>query len=109
MYAGNLYCPRLYCFRVLPLLLQIQAMAAVQDEMGPKSVTVLVTWDANDHGGNVHFEVSGLLPVCTIMCLQPLYQLLCSFVHITNLCDAHMHPRVTLLHAHSTHPVYARN
>jgi hypothetical protein len=37
--------------------LQIQAMAAMQDEMGPKSVTVLVTWDANDHGGNVHFEV----------------------------------------------------
>ncbi|KAF6262215.1 NPL4 family-domain-containing protein [Scenedesmus sp. NREL 46B-D3] len=35
---------------------EIQAMAAMQDEMGPKSVTVLVTWDANDHGGNVHFE-----------------------------------------------------
>eukprot|EP00882_Tetradesmus_deserticola_P019503 GHRQ01020994.1.p1 GENE.GHRQ01020994.1~~GHRQ01020994.1.p1 ORF type:complete len:182 (+),score=78.20 GHRQ01020994.1:3-548(+) len=31
-------------------------MAAMQDEIGPKSVTVLVTWDANDHGGNVHFE-----------------------------------------------------
>lgn len=35
---------------------ELQAMAAMQDEMGPKSVTVLVTWDANDHGGNVHFE-----------------------------------------------------
>jgi hypothetical protein len=42
---------------LLLMYLQIQAMAAMQDEMGPKSVTVLVTWDANDHGGNVHFEV----------------------------------------------------
>jgi hypothetical protein len=44
--------------------LQIQAMAAMQDEMGPKSVTVLVTWDANDHGGNVHFEVRGCRCCC---------------------------------------------
>eukprot|EP00879_Flechtneria_rotunda_P015340 GHRR01016036.1.p1 GENE.GHRR01016036.1~~GHRR01016036.1.p1 ORF type:complete len:378 (+),score=128.22 GHRR01016036.1:953-2086(+) len=35
---------------------EIQAMAAMQDEFGPKSVAVLVTWDVNDHGGNVHFE-----------------------------------------------------
>eukprot|EP00878_Enallax_costatus_P008492 GHUV01008876.1.p1 GENE.GHUV01008876.1~~GHUV01008876.1.p1 ORF type:complete len:370 (+),score=103.71 GHUV01008876.1:1393-2502(+) len=35
---------------------ELQQMAAMADEMGPKSVAVLVTWDANDHGGNVHFE-----------------------------------------------------
>lgn len=40
---------------LLLLLLQVQAMAAIQDEMGPKSVTVLVTWV----DGQVHFEVSG--------------------------------------------------
>lgn len=34
--------------------LQIQDMAAMQDEFGPKSVTVLVTWV----DGQVHFEVS---------------------------------------------------
>ncbi|KAF8056357.1 NPL4-like protein 1 [Scenedesmus sp. PABB004] len=35
---------------------EVQAMAAMAAEFGPQSVTVLVTWDANDHGGNVHFE-----------------------------------------------------
>jgi len=39
---------------LLLLFLQVQAMAAIQDEMGPKSVTVLVTWV----DGQVHFEVS---------------------------------------------------
>jgi hypothetical protein len=38
---------------LLLLLLQIQAMAAMQNEFGPKSVTVLVTWVE----GQVHFEV----------------------------------------------------
>jgi hypothetical protein len=49
-------------------MLQIQAMAAVQDELGPKSVTVLVTWV----DGQVHFEVRAVawlsftvLVVCT--------------------------------------------
>jgi hypothetical protein len=37
-------------------MLQIQAMAAMQDEFGPKSVTVLVTWV----DGQVHFEVRPL-------------------------------------------------
>lgn len=36
-----------------PFSTQIQAMAAMQDELGPKSVTVLVTWV----DGQVHFEV----------------------------------------------------
>lgn len=53
------------------LCLQIQQMAAMADEMGPKSVAVLVSWDANDHGGNVHFEVGGdmcMSAVTTSMC-----------------------------------------
>jgi hypothetical protein len=32
-------------------------MAAMQDELGEQAVTVLVTFDANDQGGHVHFEV----------------------------------------------------
>lgn len=62
------------------VLLQIQAMAAMQDEMGPKSVTVLVTWV----DGQVHFEVrahskrergadsvgQGPVVVCHFLCLQ---------------------------------------
>jgi hypothetical protein len=55
-------------------------MAAMQDEMGPKSVTVLVTWDANDHGGNVHFEVC------------------CWRVEVTLGCVVHV--RIIIVHEH---------
>lgn len=39
------------------------------DEFGPKSVAVLVTWDANDHGGNVHFEVCVNMQQFSTSCL----------------------------------------
>ena len=42
----------------MAVLLQVVGMAAMQDELGEQAVTVLVTFDPDDQGGHVHFEVS---------------------------------------------------
>jgi len=36
---------------------EVVGMAAMQDELGEQAVTVLVTFDPDDQGGHVHFEV----------------------------------------------------
>lgn len=48
----------MYVAAAAAAVLQIQAMAAMQDEFGPKSVAVLVTWV----DGEVHFEVGAAAP-----------------------------------------------
>lgn len=36
---------------------EIRMMAQVQNELGEKAVTALVSWEADEKGGQVHFEV----------------------------------------------------
>lgn len=40
--------------------------AAMQDELGESCATVMVSWEQNDQGGNVHFEVFQ----CSEQCVQ---------------------------------------
>lgn len=80
------------------VVLQIQAMAAMQDEFGPKSVTVLVTWV----DGQVHFEVrSWLVQHAVLACVSELPWGHLGLLSIWVLqCSAHAG-----FEAHSTMPV----
>lgn len=49
---------------------EIKQMAAMQDELGPSSVTVIVTYDATDGGGHVHFEAFQCTEQCVKLCKE---------------------------------------
>lgn len=46
---------------------ELQQMAEMQDEIGRQCVTVLVTFDPNEAGGHVHFEVFQTSEQCVRM------------------------------------------
>lgn len=84
-------------------MLQIQAMAAMQDEFGPKSVTVLVTWV----DGQVHFEVRLLSGDSTLQSRCVFYARAIRGRNVIVQCGAHasLRPHLTKLIGSSCCPI----